>query len=118
MNSPLPASDSMITESITESVTESAKTATESRKVLVLGNGTRLEFFNSDVPCPPSLSFAKDIPKLGRVWDDARPEFSPSECSLKIKGNAIALKHWPVVYSYSHDQRWRGTKGAWDTWKV
>jgi len=124
MNSPLPASDSMITESITESinpttesVTESTKTATESRKVLVLGNGTRLEFFNSDVPCPPSLSFAKNIPKLGRVWDDARPEFSPSECSLKIKGNAIALKHWPVVYSYSHDQRWRGTKGAWDTWK-
>lgn len=128
ISSPPPALDLTVNESITESmkmttepIPKPMKAATdpinESTKVLVLGNGTRLEFHSSDVPDPLSLSFVKDIPKLGRVWDDTRPEFSPSECSLKIKGHAIALKHWPITYSYSHDQRWKGTKKTWDNWK-
>lgn len=59
----------------------------ESTKMLVLGNGTLLYFSSSDVPDSPALSFAHDIAKLGRVWDDSRPEFSPSECTLMIKGH-------------------------------
>lgn len=109
-----PAPDSMLIDSA-NSGTESTL---ESTKVLVLGNGTHLEFLSSDVPDPLILSFAKDIPKLGRVWDDTRPEFSPSECSLKIKGHAIAVKYWPIAYGYSRDKRWSGVKSAWDRWKV
>ncbi|KAF9041859.1 hypothetical protein BDP27DRAFT_1347286 [Rhodocollybia butyracea] len=90
---------------------------TESTKLLVLGNGTCLQFLSSDIPDPLCMSFVKDIPKLGRVWDDSQAEFSPSECTLKIKGHAIALKHWPIAYSYSHDRRWHGIKKVWDTWK-
>ncbi|KAF9072884.1 hypothetical protein BDP27DRAFT_1400533 [Rhodocollybia butyracea] len=91
--------------------------ATESKKLLIFGDGTRLEFFSSDVPDPLAISFAKDIPKLGRVWDDQRTDFSPSECTLRIKGHAIALKHWVVTYSYSHDNRWTEIKKKWDIWK-
>ncbi|KAF9059149.1 hypothetical protein BDP27DRAFT_1431769 [Rhodocollybia butyracea] len=90
---------------------------TELKKLLILGNGTRLEFLSSDVADPLALSFAKDIPKLSRVWDDCRADFSPSECTLRIKGHAIALKHWPVAYSYSQDSRWTGIKKKWGTWK-
>ncbi|KAE9389539.1 hypothetical protein BT96DRAFT_980670 [Gymnopus androsaceus JB14] len=129
ISSPPPAFDLMVNESITKSmkmttkpIPKPTKAATDPinklTKVLVLGNGTRLEFHCLDVPDPLLLSFVKDIPKLGRVWEDTRPEFSPSECSLKIKGHAIALKHWPITYSYSHDQCWKGTKKTWDNWKI
>jgi hypothetical protein len=91
--------------------------SSESMKILILGDETRLQFLSSDVADPPSISFTKDIAKLGRVWDDSHPEFSPTECALRIKGHAVALKHWPTAYSYSHDTRWHGTKKIWDTWK-
>ncbi|KAE9390887.1 hypothetical protein BT96DRAFT_1001837 [Gymnopus androsaceus JB14] len=86
-------------------------------KILILGNGTRLSFTSNDVPDPLIVSFAKNILQLGRVWDNARPEFSSSECTLKIKGHAIALKHWPTCYSYSHSNQWEGIKKSWNEWK-
>lgn len=90
----------------------------ETMKTLVLANGTHLEFTRLDVADPPKHCFAHDIPKLARTWDDSRSDFSPSECSLKIKGHPIALKHLPAVYSYSGEDRWKAGKKFWDTWKV
>lgn len=99
-------------------MSDATPTRVESTKVLVPGDGTCLHFSSSDVPDSPALSFARDIAKLGRVWDDSCPEFSPSECTLIIQGHRIALKHWPVAYSYAHDGRWCGIRKSWDTYKV
>jgi len=99
-------------------VAASAADLVSTPKVLVLGNGTRLTFDSRDVPDPLMVSFAKDIARLGRVWDDTRPEFNALECTLKIKGHAIAVKHWPTCYKYSHDRQWDGIKKIWNEWKV
>lgn len=82
-----------------------------------LGNGTLLPFTKQDIPDPPLISFAKDIPRLMRVWDDSTPEWSPSEAVLYVQGEPIALKHWPSLYRYGKSRQWAGTKKNWAHWR-
>ncbi|KAJ3759915.1 hypothetical protein EV360DRAFT_81673 [Lentinula raphanica] len=84
---------------------------------LVLANGTVITFSPSTVPDPPLVSFADDIPKLVRMWDDAAPDYQVTECLLKVEGHGIPLRLWEHVYKYGGDQRWKGTKDKWGKWK-
>ncbi|KAH9011179.1 hypothetical protein EDB83DRAFT_2580439, partial [Lactarius deliciosus] len=84
---------------------------------LKLANGAVLSFSKQSVPDPPSISFAKDIPRLIRMWDDGSPEWSPSEAVLRVQGVPIALKHWPVLYRYGKSGQWAGTKKNWAHWR-
>ncbi|KAH9026893.1 hypothetical protein EDB84DRAFT_1272925, partial [Lactarius hengduanensis] len=84
---------------------------------LQLGNGGSLCFSRQSVPDPPSISFAKDLPRLVRTWDDSSPEWCPSEAVLRIHGEPIALKHWPAVYCYGKSGQWAGTKKNWANWR-
>lgn len=109
----------LLTSSLTSSpLVPALATAAGSLKVIVLANGTCVEFFPSQVPDPPLISFADDIPKLVRMWDDADPTYNSDECLLKIKGQGIPLRLWETAYKYGGDQRWRGTKDKWSKWKV
>ncbi|KAH9032488.1 hypothetical protein EDB85DRAFT_2145603 [Lactarius pseudohatsudake] len=83
---------------------------------LKLANGV-LSFSKQSVPDPPSISFAKDIPRLIKMWDDGSPEWSPSEAVLRVQGVPIALKHWPVLYRYGKSGQWAGTKKNWAHWR-
>jgi hypothetical protein len=85
---------------------------------LKLGNGKLLRFSRKSVCDPPAISFAKDIPKLMRMWDDSSEAWSPSEAVLHIQGEPIALKHWPDVYRYGKHGQWAGTKKNWAQWRV
>ncbi|KAH9020930.1 hypothetical protein EDB85DRAFT_2001884 [Lactarius pseudohatsudake] len=84
---------------------------------LKLGNGRSLCFEKQSVPDPPLVSFAKDLPRLVRAWDDSSPEWTPSEAVLRIQGEPIALKHWPTVYRYGKSGQWAGTKKNWAHWR-
>jgi hypothetical protein len=84
---------------------------------LDLGNGRTLCFAKQSVPDPPSISFARDLPRLMRMWDDDLPEWNPSEAVLRIQGEPIALKHWQRVYRYGKPGQWAGTKKNWTHWK-
>lgn len=85
---------------------------------LTLGNGTTLCFSKQSVPDPPSISFAKDIFRLVRMWDDSAAEWDPKEAVLHIQGQPIALKHWQDVYRYGKAGQWAGTKKNWANWRV
>ena len=88
-----------------------------SRRRLILGDGTCLVFTEADVPDPPTTTFADNIPRLNRMWDDTSTYWN-RESVLVIHGHPIPIIHWPDVY-----KRWR--RGDWDTiksnyvdWKV
>jgi hypothetical protein len=86
---------------------------------LVLGDGTTLFFSKSRcIPDPPAVSFAKDIPRLVRLRDDASPDWDPSNAVLCIQGKPVALKYWPEVYRYGKTGQWAGTKKNWAHWRV
>ena len=85
---------------------------------LKLGNGKVLGFSKQSVPDPRAISFAKDIPRLMRMWDDTWEAWSPSEAVLCIQGEPIALKFWPDVYRYGKHGQWAGTKKVWAQWRV
>jgi hypothetical protein len=87
-------------------------------KYIKLANGVTLCFSKQSIPDPPSISFAKDIPHLMRVWDDSYPEWSPAEAILHIGGEPIALKYWHDLYCYGKSGQWRGTKKSWAHWRV
>jgi hypothetical protein len=87
-------------------------------KELKLANGRSLFFEKQRVPDPPSISFAKDLPRMMRMWDDNLPEWNPSDAVLRIRGEPIALKHWPEVYRYGKSSQWEGTKKNWAHWRV
>ncbi|TEB15130.1 hypothetical protein FA13DRAFT_1567703, partial [Coprinellus micaceus] len=57
-----------------------------------------LVFTSDDVPPPPSVQFSKDIPLLGRMWDDRLPGWD-GVSYLTIKSVSIALVYWREVYS-------------------
>ncbi|KAK1219183.1 hypothetical protein PQX77_018117 [Marasmius sp. AFHP31] len=91
---------------------------------LTLQDGTRLEFFQSQVPDPGLISFAADIDRLGRTWTECYSGFREDECHLKINGRGIALERWPAVFKLSTktpgggtDKRWEGLKKLWNKWR-
>jgi hypothetical protein len=88
-----------------------------SKRTLILADGTCLIFSEADVPNPPTTTFADNIPRLNRMWDDTSNYWN-GESVLMIHGHPIPIVRWPDVY-----KRWR--RGDWDTiksnyvdWKV
>ena len=85
---------------------------------LNLANGKSLTFSKSSVPDPPSISFAKDLHRLIRIWDDSAPEWTPSEALVHLEGEPIAVKYWRDLYRYGKPRQWMGTKKHWTNWRV
>jgi len=89
---------------------------------LTLGDGQVLVFTEEDVPSPPAVSFADDLPALNRMWDDTSIFWDSRSC-LVIKHYPIALVYWKDVYTSKQGRswkpgQWKGTKGKWFEWKV
>ncbi|KAJ3779706.1 hypothetical protein GGU10DRAFT_438033 [Lentinula aff. detonsa] len=88
--------------------------------VLKIADGKTVTFKQSDVRAPNQVSFATNISRLDRVWDDESPNWDPVDCGtrlLSINGVPIALRYWRNVYGGKKDKRWRGIKGIWTEWK-
>ncbi|KAH9026656.1 hypothetical protein EDB84DRAFT_1563675 [Lactarius hengduanensis] len=98
-------------------LTLAASTPPGPLEFLKLANGKLLCFSKRSIPDPPSISFARDLPRLMRMWDDSSPEWCPSEAVLHIEGEPIALKHWPALYRYGKSRQWAGTKKNWAHWQ-
>lgn len=89
----------------------------EPLEYIKLANGRMLGFSKLSIPDPPSISFAKDVPRLVRMWDDSASEWDSSEAVLRVQGEPIALKYWPNLYRYGTGQ-WAGIKKNWSKWQV
>lgn len=84
---------------------------------LILDDGRQLSITESDVPDPPVVSFAENIPQLNRMWDNTSCHWQ-NKSPLVIQGVPIPIKHWPEIYRYWKEGQWQGTKGKWWEWKV
>ena len=87
-------------------------------KCIKLGNNKLIHFSECEVPDPPFVSFAKDLRRLMRMWDDTSAEWNPAEAVLHIKKEPIAVKYWKSVYSYGKPGHWGGIKKNWAHWRV
>jgi hypothetical protein len=77
----------------------------------------QLRYLPTEIPDPPALSFAHDLARLDRLWDDRSPQWDNTS-PLYIQGKSIALVHWPTVYRHRGTKQWRGIKQRWFEWKV
>ena len=83
-----------------------------------VSNETVLRVSRSIIPDPPLISYAKDIGKLNRVWDNTSPFWSPKEAPFQIEGTPVALIYWKELYAYGKAGHWKATKSKWADWKV
>ena len=83
-----------------------------------LSHTTVMKVGRSMIPDPPLISYAKDIAKLNRVWDDTSPFWSPTEVPFQIQEVPVALTYWKDLYAYGKTGHWKGTKSKWADWKV
>lgn len=111
-----PASHSGITSSPQPALSNIEDQSHRQYKIKFRDN-TTLAFTQAEVPDPPAVSFADNLPKLNAMWDDS-PEHWGGESCLSISGRAIPLVYWPEVYRYGKKHQWKGTKGKWHEWKV
>ena len=86
-------------------------------RLLVLRDGTALQISADDIPDPPAVSFADDIPRLNSMWDDMPPHWC-GRSPLVVRGHPIPVSYWPELYKYGKKDQWKGTKGKWFEWKV
>ena len=93
---------------------------------ITLAGGVHITFTESDVPRPPSVSFARDVkkdfPTLNGMWDD-HTEHWASVSFLNIQGHPIPLIYWKAVYSAKQGSGWKPgewklIKGNYFDWKV
>ncbi|KAG5633956.1 hypothetical protein H0H81_004196 [Sphagnurus paluster] len=92
---------------------------TLSCRTLRLGNGTLISFTERDVPDPPAVSFATNIPQLNRMWDDTSPHWD-HRSHLNIDGQPIALVYWPELYKYWKIGQWQDSdipKNVVERWR-
>ncbi|KAF8827161.1 hypothetical protein HHX47_DHR5000771 [Lentinula edodes] len=106
-----------------ESSDNSITSTDEYEKVylLTVGLGRIIRFKDCDLREPPSITFASNIPRLDRVWDDERPSWDPQDCGknlLSINGTPIALRYWRDVFSGKKSNVWASLKKLWSEWKV
>ncbi|KAJ3867260.1 hypothetical protein EV359DRAFT_78744 [Lentinula novae-zelandiae] len=105
-----------------ESSNKSVTSADEYEKVylLTVGLGRIIRYKDCDLREPPSITFASNIPRLDRVWDDERPSWDPQDCGknlLSINGTPIALRYWRDVFSGKKSSVWATLKKLWSEWK-
>ncbi|KAF9041708.1 hypothetical protein BDZ89DRAFT_314248 [Hymenopellis radicata] len=98
-----------------------SSTESEHSRVIVLGGGRPLlQCTDADIPNAP-LFKNRSIEEMARMWDDDLPLFwSPPESALQIKGHAIPLKLWPMVYSKGKGRvkaNWAHNKSQWSVWR-
>jgi hypothetical protein len=92
-------------------------------RTLKLGNSTIISFTPDDVPLPPAPTFAHDLPRLNRMWDDTSTYWD-GQSALRIKGIPIAIIYWPIVYASSKvdgpwkSGHWNILKSRHSEWKV
>lgn len=101
--------------------TEVPTPAVKGITTIKIAHGQLLHFKSADVHDPRQISFATNISRLERVWDDEGPNWDPVDCGtnlLSISGTPIALRYWPEVFSGKKDARWRALKKNWTEWKV
>lgn len=103
---------------LSEQTPSSAAPSPDPLECIELANGRILSFSKKSIPDPPSISFAKDLPRLVRIWDDGASEWTPADAVLRIQGEPIALKYWPDLYRYGKSHQWSGIKGNWTKWQV
>ncbi|KAJ3927167.1 MAG: hypothetical protein NXY57DRAFT_1042647 [Lentinula lateritia] len=87
---------------------------------IILANQKLLRFKYHDIPEPSlQLSFAHDIARLDRIWDDKGPHWDPMDCATvsSINGVPVALCYWQQIYKGKKDQHWDGIKGMWSEWR-
>ncbi|KAF8907238.1 hypothetical protein CPB84DRAFT_1843947 [Gymnopilus junonius] len=91
-------------------------------RTLTLGNGRKLVFTADDIPSPPAVSFAHDIPTLNKMWDDTSEHWD-NNSQLWIKGIPIPIIYWKDIYTSKPNvnwkpRQWKGIKGKCFNWKV
>ncbi|KAF8812084.1 hypothetical protein BYT27DRAFT_7133573 [Phlegmacium glaucopus] len=97
-------------------------TISEACRTLTLGNSTTLTFTPDDVPFPPAPTFADDLPRLNRMWDDTSTNWD-GQSALHIKDVPIAIVYWPFVYASSKvdgpwkSRQWNVLKSRHSEWK-
>ncbi|KAJ3793620.1 hypothetical protein GGU11DRAFT_799127, partial [Lentinula aff. detonsa] len=87
---------------------------------LTIGRGQVIQYRYSDVREPRQISFATNIPRLDRVWDDDCSNWDPVDCGknlLEINGTAIAVRYWQEVFSGKKHSAWSWLKKLWTEWK-
>ncbi|KAJ3973921.1 hypothetical protein EV361DRAFT_975338, partial [Lentinula raphanica] len=88
---------------------------------LEIGHGQVITYTEDNLRTPNQMSFAGDIERLNRVWDDEGPDWDPVDCSnlLSLNGIPIAVRHWRNAFSGKKDsKRWKAMKGCWTEWKA
>lgn len=109
--------------SINESPANSITFANEHEKIYVVtvGFGKTIRYKERDLREPPSITFATNISRLDRVWDDEQPGWDPEDCGknlLSINGAPVALRYWRDVFSGKKNSVWASLKKLWSEWKV
>ncbi|KAJ3870323.1 hypothetical protein EV359DRAFT_76020 [Lentinula novae-zelandiae] len=87
---------------------------------LTIGYGQVIKYKFCDVREPRQISFATNIARLDKVWDDEGPNWDPSDCRknlLKINGVAIALRYWRDVFCRKKGGAWSWLKKSRIEWK-
>ncbi|KAJ3846876.1 hypothetical protein EV368DRAFT_69561 [Lentinula lateritia] len=89
---------------------------------LTIGHRQIIRYKYSDIREPHQISFATNIIRLDRVWDDESLNWDPIDCAknlLQINGTAIALRYWQKVFSGKKNRyvaecyRSRGPEDFW-----
>ncbi|KAH9482199.1 hypothetical protein JR316_0004294 [Psilocybe cubensis] len=99
----------------------SASTTTTPTRTVTMASGS-ITFSSSDVPPPPAVSFASDIPGLNRMWDDTSIYWDGYSV-LTIKGTAIPIVYWKEIYTSKGSvewkpKQWESLKGKFFDWKI
>ncbi|KAJ3902404.1 hypothetical protein F5879DRAFT_991070 [Lentinula edodes] len=113
--SPQNASTSNANTSSTASINEHEKVY-----MVTVGFGKIIRYKERDLREPPSITFATNISRLDRVWDDEQPSWDPEDCGtnlLSINGAPIALRYWRDVFSGKKNSVWASLKKLWSEWK-
>ncbi|CAA7260797.1 unnamed protein product [Cyclocybe aegerita] len=94
-------------------------------RTIVLCSRLSLMFAEAEVPPPPAISFAKNLPSLNQMWDDHSEHWN-HQSVLVIKGIPIPICYWKDVYTSKgspkghpwKQNQWKGLKHRWFEWKV
>ncbi|KAJ4499946.1 hypothetical protein C8R41DRAFT_812696 [Lentinula lateritia] len=122
LNDTSPQNASTSNASTSNANTSSTASINEHEKVyaVTVGFGKIVRYKECDLREPPSITFATNISRLDRVWDDEQPSWDPEDCGtnlLSVNGAPIALRYWRDVFSGKKNNVWASLKKLWSEWK-